>query len=268
MDTTKVKETARPVRAQASSARALAANTRVSDEAAFVLHSYPYKETSLIIDILTRSQGRLALVARGAKRPRSALRGVLLGFQPLALSFIHGRSKGSELGILTRAEWVGGLPALRGQGLLCGFYLNELLIKMLAREDPHETLFEAYYDALRALSLHKSAAPVLRNFEYTLLREIGYALQLKNCDDTGAVIQADTLYRYVPERGPMTFLGGEGVEPGPVVMGKTLLDIEAGDYSDPTTLWQSKLLTRQLLNHHLAGQTLHTRQMMMELQAL
>jgi len=268
MGTTKAKDSARPVRARNAPQRPAAGDVRVSDEEAFVLHSYPYKETSLIVETFTRNRGRVALIARGAKRPRSALRGVLLAFQPLELNYLRSRTKGSELAMLTRAEWVGGLPPLRGEGLLCGFYLNELLIKMTAREDPHESLFDAYHEALGALAIHRSAAPILRNFEYTLLREIGYALQLSHCDDTGASIQLDVLYRYVPEHGPVPLLGPQHSDEGPVVLGKTLLDIEAGDYSDPATLSQSKLLTRQLLNHHLAGQVLHTRQMMLELQAL
>lgn len=105
---------------------------RVAEQPAFVLHSYPYRETSLIVDVLTRDHGRLALVAKGAKRPHSALRGVLQTFQPLLLSW----SGKSEVRTLTGAEWVGGMLPLSGDALLCGFYANELLVKFCAREDP------------------------------------------------------------------------------------------------------------------------------------
>src|SRR5471032_2445213 len=113
---------------------------RQDTQAAFLLHSYPYRETSLVIETFTRGHGRVAMVARGARRPRSALRGVLLAFQPLLVSW-SGRS---ELRTLHKAEWQGGLPQLKGEALLCGFYLNELLLKLLPRDDPHEQLYQTY----------------------------------------------------------------------------------------------------------------------------
>ena len=109
---------------------------RAEHEPGFVLHTYPYRETSLIVEAFTRQHGRTALIAKGARRPRSALRGVLLAFQPLLLSWA-GRS---DLRTLHKAEWQGGLPQLKGAGLLCGFSLNELMVKPLARDDPHEEL--------------------------------------------------------------------------------------------------------------------------------
>lgn len=241
--------------------------TRIHDEPAFVLHSYPYKETSLIIEAMTRHHGRIALVARGAKRPRSALRGLLQSFQPLTLGWLGGRSKTSELRTLTKAEWVGGLLPLRGDGLLCGFYLNELLLKLLARDDAHESLFDAYVHALAALSHGEHLATALRSFEYALLREAGYALRLTHCIDSEEPIVADGWYRYQAGHGAVRITGKHRSDEL-VLAGKTLLDIEAGDYSDATTLTQSKLLMRQLLNAHLAGQNLNTRQMMMDLQNL
>ena len=102
-------------------------------EPGYVLHAYPYRETSLIVEAFTEAHGRVAMVARGAKRPRSELRGVLQGFQPLLLSWFGQQ----ELKTLLRAEWRGGLPLVSGRALLCGFYLNELLLRLLAHEDPH-----------------------------------------------------------------------------------------------------------------------------------
>ncbi len=251
-----------------SEARARAprrADSRIDDEPAFVLHCYPYKETSLIAEVLTRHYGRVALVARGAKRPRSVLRGLLMSFQPLAVSFASARGRTQELSNLARAEWVGGLAALRGRALICGFYLNELLIKMLARHDPHPSLFDGYAAALAGLATGAAPAPVLRAFEYTLLRETGYAIHLAH-DEQPTAIEPEVMYRYVAERGPLpAALAGED---GSLVCGKTLTDIEAGDFSDPVTLAQSKHLMRQLINHQLAGQALHTRQIMIELHDL
>jgi len=238
---------------------------RYTDEAAFVLHAWPYKETSLVIDALTRHHGRVALVARGAKRPHSALRGILQSFQPLTIGWSRAVARSGELGNLTRAEWQGGLMPLRGAALLSGFYLNELILKLLARDDAHENLFDAYLQALARLAAGLPVAPTLRSFEVVLLREAGYGMQLEHCAD-GAAIRADASYRYLPEIGPV--LVRNGAHDSQVYAGKTLLDIAADDYSDPLTQAQGKLLMRHLLQHHLAGQALFTRQMLMDLQNL
>ncbi len=124
-----------------------------------MLHTYPYKETSLIVEAFTRRFGRVSLLARGARRPRSAMRGVLLAFHPLRL----GWSGSGDLANLMAAEWGGALqPAslpLAGRGLMCGFYLNELILRLLPREDPHEALFDAYSEALARLSAAQSFPP-------------------------------------------------------------------------------------------------------------
>src|SRR4249920_914619 len=117
---------------------------RRDDQPAFVLHTFAYRETSVIVEAFTANYGRVALVARGAKRPRSELRGLLQGFQPLLLSWAGQQ----ELKTLIKAEWRGGLALPRGSALLCGFYLNELLLKLLPREDPHPELYDEYHAAL------------------------------------------------------------------------------------------------------------------------
>src|SRR6266513_1723333 len=138
---------------------------RRDDEPAFVLHTYPYRETSVIVEALTAAYGRVALVARGARRARSELRGVLQAFQPLSLSW----SGAGELKTLVRADWRGGLPLVGGSALLCGFYLNELLLKMLPREDAHPQLFMDYRNTLTRLASGDAQAPALRQFEVRLL---------------------------------------------------------------------------------------------------
>ena len=249
--------------------------TRIADEPAFVLHSYPYKESSLILDTLTRHHGRIALVARGAKRPRSALRGVLLAFQPLTIGWLQARSRavsathGTDLRTLTRAEWQGGMKPLFGDALMSGFYLNELVQKLVARDDPHERLFDAYLEALDALSDDRPAAPVLRRFEVELLREAGYAVQTEHAID-GQPIDPDGRYRYLAERGPMLVDRDADVDAGAdaTVDGRTLIDLERGTCSDPVVLAQAKRLLRHLLQHHLAGQVLQTRRVLLDLQSL
>ena len=133
---------------------------RVDHEPGYVLHTYAYKETSLIVEAFTRRHGRVALLARGARRPRSAMRGVLLSFHPLRLSW----SGSADLANLIGAEWAGGIPLLGGRGLMCGFYVNELLLRLLPRDDPHDGLFEAYADALGGLAA-RDVSSVLRGFE-------------------------------------------------------------------------------------------------------
>ncbi len=230
---------------------------------AFVLHSYPFRETSLVVETFTRDHGRVALVARGARRPKSALRGVLLSFQPLLLSW-SGRT---ELRTLTRAEWHGSYAPLRGQSLICGFYLNELLLKLLPRDDPHERLFTIYQDTLAALGKDQEQTTVLRNFEINLLRELGYAVTLDRDVESGKPIAAHRRYLYVVERGPVAVAdgaAGNGVE----LSGQTLLDMQSGNFASAVTQQQSKALMRTLINHYLGNQVLHTRQLMRDLQEL
>src|SRR5512138_707905 len=148
---------------------------RLEDEPAFVLHSYPFRETSLIVEVFSRHHGLLPLVARGARRPRAALRGVLMSFQPLSLSWF-GKN---ELRTLHSAEWQGVQPQLRGTALLCGFYLNELLLNLMARDDPHESLFDYYQQTLQRLAQEGDHAFTLRCFEKHMLQELGYALLLE-----------------------------------------------------------------------------------------
>jgi DNA repair protein RecO (recombination protein O) len=141
---------------------------RRDDEPGFVLHTYPYKETSVIVEAFTEQAGRVAMVAKGAKRARSELRGVLQAFQPLALSWAGG----GELKTLIRAEWRGGIALPTGAALLCGFYLNELLLKLLPKEDAHPALWHDYAAALMSLTTEAAAAmqaATLRRFELRLL---------------------------------------------------------------------------------------------------
>lgn len=234
---------------------------RADNEPGFVLHTWPYKETSLIVEVLSRRHGRLGILARGARRPRSALRGLLLAFQPLRLSW----SGSSELGTLTSAEWSGGEAALSGAGLMCGFYLNELLLRLLPREDAHEALFDAYAEALARLAAGEPQAPVLRGFERRLLAELGYAPLLDREAAGGTAIEPDKRYAYQPDRGPVETSGGNG---DMVVRGSTLLDIARDDYRMPETREEALRLMRALIAERLGGQSLHTRAVLAELKVL
>ena len=236
---------------------------RQDTEPAFVLHAYPYLETSLVVETFTRNFGRIPMIAKGAKRPRSALRGLLLAFQPLHLSWA-GKS---ELRTLHKVEWQGGQPSLQGMALICGFYLNELLVRLLRREDPHEQLFEYYQETLIALSSQQDYTPILRHFEQRMLKELGYALTLSYDVTTNKPLNAQEKYCYEIERGPK-ILGVGDCSRGLQLSGRTLLDMETGDYSDSITRQQSKALMRYILNHYRGDQPLHTRQLLKDLQQL
>ncbi len=237
--------------------------SRQDAQPAFVLHSYPFRESSLIIETFTRELGRVALVARGARRPASALRGVLFAFQPLLLSW----SGKTELRTLHKAEWQGGYAPLKGLALICGFYLNELLLKLLPRDDPHERLFAIYQETLAALGRTNDHAAVLRSFEKSLLYELGYGLMLDRDAETGCPIAADMSYTYVVERGPVVQRRDRS-QNGVELRGQTLLDMQVDNYADAVTQQQSKTLMRALINYYLGSQTLHTRQLLRDLQAL
>jgi DNA repair protein RecO (recombination protein O) len=237
---------------------------RRGGEVAFILHRYPWKETSLVLEAFTRQWGRIALVARGARRPTSALRGVLQGFAPLELSWF---GKG-ELRTLHGAEQVGGFPFLRGAALMCGFYLNELILRLLPRDDPHEGLFGAYEITLRRLAEGGDAEPALRRFEKYLLQELGYAVPLGVDADSGKPVEPERRYHYVIERGPLQADSADGDENRLELRGRTLLDMMADDYSDALTLQQSKLLMRMLIDHYLGDRPLHSRQLLRDLQRL
>lgn len=239
---------------------------RVQLEPAYILHSYPYKETSLIVEVFTRHCGRVGLLARGARRARSAIRGTLLAFHPLRLSW----SASAELGTLVAAEWSGGQRALAGLGLMCGFYINELLLRLLPREDAHEHLFDAYAGAVARLAAGAEHAVLLRGFELKLLTELGYAPPLDRDAASGRPVQPGVRYAYVPERGPLAVNGGASdFQPEDVVVdGQTLLDMSRDDYARTQTRDEARRLMRSLIAARLSGQTLHTREMLRELQDL
>src|SRR5476651_640947 len=250
----------------------------------YVLHSYPYLETSLILQMWTEKHGRLGLVAKGARRPKSASRSVLVPFQPLSLDWF-GRG---ELRTLKTAEPASPATPLGGSSLLSAFYLNELLLKLTTRDDPHEGLFAAYDDAITALrsitrqgprvaagvasepavQAARDIEPVLRRFELRLLQELGYAVELTQESRTQAPIEAERDYWYVVERGPIAAVEGESPANAVRLRGQTLIDLARGTFDDVVTIGQSKQLMRLLIHHSLNGQELATRVLVRDLQRL
>ena len=249
-----------PSRKQASASNRASA-FRIYHQPGFVLHSRPYSESSLVMEVFTRDHGRVVMLAKGVRRPGSQLRSVLQTFQPLEVSWT-GKS---EMKTLTAAEWVGGMQPLENDALLYGFYLNELLMKLLAREDPHQGLFEHYVRALTRLATSESAQTVLRVFELALLRETGVGADLSLDVRNNCPVDPEGVYVVDPESGPRPAMLADTA---PRVLGKTLLDMVSEDYSDPQTQQQSKLLMRFLLAHHLNGVPLQTRKILIDLRQL
>lgn len=237
---------------------------QVDQAESWVLHTRPYRETSLLVDVFSREHGRLSLVARGGRRPLSSLRARLLAFQPLALSWF---GKGA-VRTLHAAEWQGGLRDLAGGTLICGFYLNELLLRLLPPEDAHATLFDAYGATLQALATGEAAERCLRRFELVLLEEMGYAEPLHQTA-TGEPVEAEGRYRWHPETGLVAVATGvEGGTHSGVYSGAMLQALVAGDWSHPAVLQGSKFLMRALIGHHLGAGQLHTRQLLIDLNTL
>lgn len=239
---------------------------RINNETGFILHTYPFKETSVVAEVLTRSHGRVALIARGARRPASALRGLMQPFTPLLLSWF-GKS---ELKTLHAAEWQGGIQPPQGRALMCGFYLNELLLRLLARGDAHELLYDRYVGTLALLAGETCDTDseraayferILRRFEKNLLAEIGYGATFDTEADSGAPIDPAGRYVFQPERGALRAVG----QPGCPVAGQTLIDLAADRFELPATLAEAKTLMRSLINHALGAKPLYTRQLLQEL---
>lgn len=250
---------------------------RISDEPAFVLHSYDWSESSLILEVFCRRQGRVALVAKGAKKPSSNFRPVLLPLQPLAVTYTVTGDGNAEIHTLKGAEWLGGHVMPTGDALLSGLYLNELLLRLLARADPHSALFDAYAGVVRVLASEHGDAlePVLRSFELLLLREIGLLPSLDAQTMTFAPLSPETRYALVPEGGLRAASSADRAGlPGRQWQAlQAALDDETGRYTATLRACapvaaELKPQLRTLLQYHCGSPPLRTRQLMIDLQSL
>ncbi len=223
---------------------------RIQQQPAYILHPRAYRETSLIIEVLTRDHGRAAMVARGAKSPKSKWRNLLQPFRPLLISW----SARTDLGTLTSADQVAAPPALHGEALYCGMYLNELLIRLLHRGDPQPEVFERYRQVLADLASAKAPQPVLRIFEKHLLEAIGYGLMLEHESGSDTPLFEDALYDYRPDSGPVR-VGNDVEHRGRVVSGKALLALKA-EQLEEEILPELRNLMRRVIGYHLGGKPL------------
>lgn len=248
------------------------ATKRISEEPAYVLHRYDWSETSLILEVFTRHHGRIALVAKGAKRPTSSFRPVLLPLQPLRLSY----GGESEVRTLKSAEWVGGHVMPTGEALLSGYYLNELLLQLLARDDAHPALFDVYAQVVQVLASEHTEVleAALRSFELLLLREIGLLPQLDRQTLTLAPLEDAVVYTLVPEGGLRTLGPADRVGLSGAQWRVLQQALGAGaPFTDTlracaAVMGELKPQLRALLHYHCGVSTLRTRQMMVDLQSL
>ena len=231
---------------------------RTEQEPAFLLHQRPFRDSSLLLDVLSRDHGRLALVARGARGARSRLKGILRPFMPLRMSWVLKR----DLGTLTGAELDGPPLKLTGDALLSGYYVNELILNLKHRHDPQPEVFAAYREAVLALAAAEDPAPTLRLFEIELLRLLGYALNVEHEAGSDDDLDPDAHYEYRPEQGPVRVQRTSG----PMVFtGAELAGIRETRFEEIDVLRCAGRLMRQVIHHHLGGRELKSRRVLVDL---
>jgi DNA repair protein RecO (recombination protein O) len=223
---------------------------RVQLQPAFILHRKPYRETSLLVEAFTRDFGRVGLVARGVRRGKSRMAALVQPFQPLLLSF----SGNGELQTLTAAEQSGRPTLLKGRPVISGFYLNELLLRLLQRADPHPGLFADYASALQCLG--ESEDRTLRAFELALLEALGYGLSL-DVDTHGQPIEPEGLYHYRLEEGPVRCTSAPAG--ALLIHGRSLMALSTGELHTPEALGEAKRLLRAALSIYLGNRPLASR---------
>ena len=220
----------------------------------YVLHRRDFGNTSLVVELFAQELGRIPALAKGAKQPRTPGAALLQPFRPLLIA-LSGRG---EMRTLRRLEPGATVPPLLGRALYCGFYVNELVVRLLGRGDPHERLFEYYGGTLGALAVDGDQAAILRRFELRLLEEIGYALVLNRDVTSGEPLRPSARYRYDPERGP---IGCGDQDPPGSIAGSTLLALAGDGDLEAAAAREARDLMRRVLSHHLGGKPLKSREL-------
>jgi DNA repair protein RecO (recombination protein O) len=226
---------------------------------AFVLHKRPFRETSFIVELFVRDFGRATVIAKGAQRKRSQFSGILEPFNQMRVRW-SGRS---ELATLTLADRCDEPLRLDSQKLFCGLYLNELIINLLKRNDPHPKLYDDYQACLQSIHHCQDLESLLRKFELSLLDEIGYGLQLEYDADSGLPVVPEQTYRYQIDQGLIV----AKTSGKPVVYGSTLLALGQGLELTQQQRREAKQLLRQVIDHHLEGKPLRSRDLFRTIQS-
>ena len=236
---------------------------RINHEPAFLLSASPWRESSLWLEMFSRRYGRVALLGRSARKAQSELRGVLVPFVPVSASWYGS----GELKTLHRAEWLGGWPQPQGRSLFSGLYLNELVLKLTAREDPHPGIYDALLEAMGAVCRQDNHIAALRLFEWRLLNELGLAPDLAR-DADGSAIEADKKYRLAPQQAVQAVGAADNAAEGQAVLvdGATLAALRQGRFDSGGALQQALQLNRLLLDFHLP-QGIQSRRILQQMQA-
>lgn len=213
----------------------------------FVLQHRPYRESSLLLELFTRDFGIVSVLAKGVRKEKSTMAGVLLPFTLLNVSFLDRH----ELKTLSQAEYVVSYP-LQRLALYCGFYVNELLQRFLHRHDPHDPLFEAYRNCLRDLADADAIEQTLRYFELKVLEECGYGIDLEVDSRSGGNVADDCRYRFIAGLGVVEDATG-------LVGGETLRRLATMAPLGPQHRLEAKGLLRAMLDAHLSGRPLKSR---------
>lgn len=230
---------------------------RVKLQPAYVLHQRPYRDTSRIVELFTRDYGRLTVFARGVRNSKAGLSAVLQSFQPLLVSW----SDKGDAGHLEGAELVGEPQSLPPSRLLSGFYLNELLLKLLHHHDPQVEIYDLYGIVLQQLRSATEELQGLRLFEKKLLQALGFGLSLSHEAETGLPVVAEGSYRYVLEQGVLPVSAAVNPSKG-VYSGAALLALAAEQFADAQQVSEVRYLLRSVLDHVLDGRPLRSREIL------
>lgn len=236
------------------------ASQRVNHEPAFLLTAHPWRESSLWVELFSRRYGRVAVLARSARKRQSELRGVLVPFVPISASWYGSQ----ELKTLHRAEWLGGWRQPSGRSLMSGLYANELVYRLTAREDPAPEIYDALAKLMPVVAEGGNHAAELRCFEWQLLTTLGLAPDLST-DALGNTLQAEQYYHLCPEEPLQPWLAKQTVSDGLLIQGHHLTDLKTGEFRSPESMQQALRITRLLLDFYLP-QGIRSRQIMQQVQ--
>jgi len=236
----------------------MSSKKRILKQPTWILHQRPYRDTSSIIDIFTRDFGRVSIIAKGGRSPKSKFRGLLRPFFPIKLSWYSGKN----LGNLVDIDVEGKPYNLIGDSLLSAYYLNELILKFLVKDDPQVEVFDLYSRTILNLIGMGDIAPVLRKFELEFLKLIGYGLNLEFETVTHLPVRDDLFYKYNPGSGLV--ISGKKNDHY-VFSGADIKAINQGDFQEKKTIKSANRLLKSIINFHLDGRRLKTRRVLEEL---
>lgn len=230
---------------------------RVESEPGFILHTIPYRETSLLVDVFSLNYGRVRCVAKGFRKPNK--KGIAKTLFPYTEHHHQWQGRG-ELKTLIQAEPIQAPVFLKQESLFVGLYVNELLYKLLHQNDPHPSLYRFYHQFMSHLSVSGLDQAELRRFEMLLLEELGYGLVLGSEADSGQAISAEHLYYYIPDQG-LKLIQDQNANKTQALSGADIIALSQGELDKPSVHRTAKQLTRQVIDFYLDGKELNSREL-------